>query len=105
LHQLDLLVGERTNLLTVDGERADHVAVFEHRYHDERPSTGKLDCGDAQFIAVVRSRRHVGALKLLFGMQNLAKRSARSGYDSRLAAQVIPIRGGRAVSRGDAIAV
>ena len=30
-HQLDLLVGERANLLAVDGDRADQLIVLEHR--------------------------------------------------------------------------
>ncbi len=49
--ELDLFVGERANLLTVDREHADHFIVFQHRHADERPSAGKLDGGDAQIIA------------------------------------------------------
>src|SRR5262249_49325247 len=34
LHQCDLLVGERANLLTVDGDRADQLVLLEHRYDE-----------------------------------------------------------------------
>src|SRR5262249_8263900 len=30
-HQLDLFVGERSNLSAVDADRADQAALFEHR--------------------------------------------------------------------------
>ena len=32
--QLDLLVGERPHLLTVDVDRADQLVVLEHRHRD-----------------------------------------------------------------------
>ena len=33
--QLDLLVGERPNLLTIDDDGADQLVVLDHRYADE----------------------------------------------------------------------
>ena len=35
LHQLDLLVGERPHLLTIDDDGADQLVVLEHWYADE----------------------------------------------------------------------
>ena len=35
LHQLDLLVGERPNLLAINSNRADKLIVFEH-WHAEK---------------------------------------------------------------------
>ena len=32
-HQLDLLVGERADLLAVDGDGADQLVFLEHRYN------------------------------------------------------------------------
>src|SRR5262245_1442973 len=32
--QLDLLVGERPHLLAIDGNRADNLALLEHRYRN-----------------------------------------------------------------------
>ena len=36
LDQLDLLVGERPDLLAIDDDRADQLVVLEHRHRDER---------------------------------------------------------------------
>ena len=41
-HQLDLLVGERPDLLAVDGDRADQRVVLEHRHGEQRSSAGQL---------------------------------------------------------------
>ena len=35
LHQLDLLVGERPDLLAVDDDGADQLAVLEHRHGED----------------------------------------------------------------------
>jgi hypothetical protein len=34
LQQLDLFVCERSHLLAIDGNRADNLALFEHRYRN-----------------------------------------------------------------------
>ena len=45
LHQLDLLVGERANLLAVDDDGADQFVVLEHRHGDQRSRAGKRRLG------------------------------------------------------------
>ena len=35
VHQLDLLVGERSHLLAIDGDGADQLVLLEHRHGDE----------------------------------------------------------------------
>ena len=40
--QLDLLVGERTDLLAVDGDRTDQLVVLEHRHDQQGPSAAEL---------------------------------------------------------------
>ena len=44
--QLDLLVGERTNLLTIDGDGADQLIVLEHRHIENGPIAAELNGGD-----------------------------------------------------------
>src|SRR5262245_23306730 len=47
IDQRNLLVGERPNLLTVDGDCADQRILFEHWHHQEGPGTEGLDSLDA----------------------------------------------------------
>ena len=42
LNQLDLFVGERANLLTIDDDRADQLVVLNHRYSDARSRAAEL---------------------------------------------------------------
>ena len=51
LHQLDLLVGERPDLLAVDDDGADQLVVLEHRHDEQRPRAAELDRGDGSRIA------------------------------------------------------
>ena len=46
VHQLDLLVGERANLLAVDGDRADQFVVLEHRNASKVRIAGDSTPGD-----------------------------------------------------------
>ena len=46
LDQLDLLVGERTNLLAVDGDRADQLVLLEHRHGENGPHAAEFDGSD-----------------------------------------------------------
>ena len=43
LHQLDLLVGERADLLAVDGDGADQLVVLEHRHDNDASGAAELD--------------------------------------------------------------
>ena len=45
LDQLDLLVGECKYLLTIDRNRANEVALFDQRHHQERTGTARIHQG------------------------------------------------------------
>ena len=51
-HQLDLLVGERPHLLAVDADRADQLALLEHRHVEQASRAAELGGGDAERFAV-----------------------------------------------------
>ena len=59
LHQLDLLVGERTHLLPVNDNCADHVVVLQHWEGNQSSRADKIDRGFAQSIPERRRRRDV----------------------------------------------
>ena len=44
--QLDLLVGERPNLLAIDDDAADQLALLEHRHQQHCPRPSAVDQGD-----------------------------------------------------------
>src|SRR5215475_10881648 len=43
LDQLNLFVGERARLLTVNDDRANQLVLFEHRYRNQRSGTSNFD--------------------------------------------------------------
>ena len=45
--QLDLLVGERANLLAIDGDGADQLIVLEHRHSEHVRDAAKFDAATA----------------------------------------------------------
>ena len=51
LDQLDLLVGERPDLLAVDGDDADQLVVLEHRHDEQCADAGDVDTSARQSIA------------------------------------------------------
>src|SRR5262245_2096097 len=51
LYQLDLLVGERPNLLAVDADHADQLVLLEHRHRDEGAGTAEVHRSHAHRIA------------------------------------------------------
>src|SRR5262245_9834168 len=42
--QLDLLIGEGTDLLPIDEDRADKLVLFQHRHGNQRPRTAEIGC-------------------------------------------------------------
>ena len=52
LDKLDLLVGERADLLAVDGDGADQLIVLEHRHRECRPIATVVDSGGHERIAL-----------------------------------------------------
>jgi hypothetical protein len=53
--QLDLLVSEGTNLLTINDDRANKLVLLEHGHGDEGAGAGEFDGGDAQWLALAVS--------------------------------------------------
>src|SRR5262245_65255859 len=51
LHQLDLLIGEWSYLLTVDGQSANEAILFQQGYEEGGPCTTLLDGTDDKRIA------------------------------------------------------
>ena len=84
LDQLDLLVGEGTDLLPVNRERPDQVVFLEHRHDEKRPNATKLDAGDNLWFAlgVPWVCREVGDMDYLLGPHHAAKGGCRTlqGY-------------------------
>src|SRR5262249_27642065 len=52
LDQLNLLVGERTDFLAIDGNGADELIRLEHWHESQCVDAGELDCRDGQRMAV-----------------------------------------------------
>jgi hypothetical protein len=51
LHQLDLLAGERPDLLAVDADHPDQLALLEHRHRNEGAGTAEVHGRDAHRVA------------------------------------------------------
>ena len=52
LHQLNLLVAEGPDLLTIDVHRANQLVVLKHRNNNQRPNATKFDASYRQRIAI-----------------------------------------------------
>ncbi len=48
VHQLDLLVGERPDLLAIDGDGADQLILLEHRHDEQVSRAGDFDERDTR---------------------------------------------------------
>ena len=59
LDQLDLLVGERTDLLPIDGDRADQHFVFKHRHTDAGARATERRCPADGFSGIVGRVTHL----------------------------------------------
>ena len=69
VHQLNLLVGERTDLLAIDGNCADQLALLEHWHRHEAAGALELRQGNdsAVFSDVGLIGAEVGNVDNLFG--------------------------------------
>ena len=79
LHQLDLLVGEGTNLLPIDGDDSNQFVVLEHRHCDTSPNTTELDGLDNRrmTIGISPSCCEIGEVGCLLRSKRLAKGALR----------------------------
>src|SRR5262245_5045219 len=93
LDQLDLLVGEGADLLSVDSDSADQFVVLEHRNGQYCPGTGELDDlrkGVAGWdIKVMRLVEDVRDLCWLFGCKCASERRPRWRSECRIVASLV----------------
>src|SRR6516165_2909360 len=80
LQQLDLLVGERQNLLAIDDNRTDQIIILEHRHVDQGSRASKFHSGNPQRVAlgVSRARSQVFGLNYLLGLYQPSKTGLRA---------------------------
>ena len=83
LDQLDLLLGKRSDLLAVDGDRANQPALFEQRHNENCTGASEVRESDGRWIALkVRwSRPKIVDAHYLFGPGDRAKATFRMGTD------------------------
>src|SRR6516162_7975858 len=74
MHQLDLLVAERADLLTIEGNGADELILLEHRYESQSVNASGVNGGKSQWMAVeIRLIfSEISDLKRLSGFSNTA---------------------------------
>ena len=86
-YQPDLLVGERPNLLAVDGDRADQLVLLQHRYIDHRSSTGEVGEPHQRPLAVAVSLLgpDIRNVYELLGRKQAGERTVRAGTDHGVA--------------------
>src|SRR5262249_18672487 len=77
LNQVDLLVGERADLLAVDSDRAHQRVVLDHWYHEEWPDAAEFNARNCQWVAVKIALicTIVGNMDCLAGLDDTADRS------------------------------
>ena len=84
VHQLDLLVGEGTNFLAVNGERTDQFVLLQHRDSQKRPYAAKFDSRDDPRIAsfsVSLLCRKIGDVNDRFGRDHATDSGFRIGTE------------------------
>jgi hypothetical protein len=90
LDQLDLLVGERAHLLTIDGDNTDELLLLQHRHSGYRADASDVSTRDHQWVAVEVASRftHVGYLDRFPGLGDAAQRGVRSRTEQSSAPQL-----------------
>ena len=95
LHQRDLLVGERPDLLAVDDNGADELIIFEHGYYEFGPRAGGIGkCYDeAIAVEVALVKPKIGNMDDLFAFNDAVERGAGvlAYVDHRLPAIMVRI--------------
>ena len=102
--QLDLLVGERTHLLTVDVDVANQLVVLEHRNEEKGSRRGKFDDADSRRIALLIGKllAVVGNVNEVLRSHHTAKSIVRIGINQRVALSGLGEGGWRIMHRGNA---
>ena len=102
--QVDLLVGERADLLTVDVNVANQLVVFEHRNEEKRSRRGKFDDADSRRIALLIGKLLgvVGNVNEVLRSHHTAESIVRVGINQRVALSGRGEGGWRIMHRGNA---
>src|SRR5215472_13386268 len=107
LDQLDLLVGERTDLLAVDDEAADPFALFEQRRKHRRACATELDGGHRARVAldIVRIIPHIVDMDDASGRQGSDRAGARTHASKGLTLPQFGERRRQIVNRDGAVSI
>src|SRR5262249_33678600 len=105
--KLNLLIGERANLLTIDYDRSHQLLIFEHRHGDNGASACKLNSADTKWAGFAIRFLHldIGNVGHLPSAGDAPDGGARNWMDNRLTTQIVSICRRRAMRRCDAEAI
>ena len=94
LHQRNLLVGKRPDLLAVDGYCADQLVLLEHWHPEPSPSAGGIHkwCKYRIAVEITLFRPDVGNMKDLLGSADAGQRSIRMNVAYAYACPPLPHR-------------
>ena len=101
LQEHDLVIGERSHLLPIDGENAEHGVTLAQRHQEEGTNAAEFDRGDAQPVArpVSLSGPDVRDVDEVLPAQHAAESGFRSGAQ-RLARKIRKCAGDAAHGNG-----
>ena len=104
LDQLDLLVGERADLLAVDVDVANQLVLFEHRNEEKGSRRGKFDDADSRRIALLIGKLLgvVGNVNKVLRSHHTAESIVRVGINQRVTLSGLGEGGWRIMHRGNA---
>ena len=82
-YQLNLAFGEWPHFLVINGDGSDQLIFFQHWYVDHTPIATQFDAFDHKWIAldIGLYGRHVGHLRNLTRIKELAETGPRRGMD------------------------
>src|SRR5262249_4327133 len=88
--QLDLLLNEWADLLTIDRDNTDELLLLQHRHSDYRADASDVSTRDHQRIAVevAPSCTQVGYLNRFLGLGDAAQRGVRPRTEQSSAPQL-----------------
>ena len=86
LHQLDLFIGERPDLLAIDDDGADQLVLLEHRYKQSASERRQIRRGlprRGSRLSITLLRREVGNVDDLLGLRRVRPDVASYGRDKK----------------------
>ena len=99
--QFNLFVGEGTDLLAINGDRANQFVLLEHWYGKNGPGAGDFDHGTDRWVTfdVCLFRSEVGDVLQLLSSGDAKKQVLRARMDDRFTRTFLSILGRRAMHR------